>query len=496
MQQLVLQPLVHQLVQALAEDVGLPDLDGVLLKVLEQAHHQLLALTLGAHDGRNFGIDGGLEQMDGRRAGPQANSVAPALAHDLRLFQMQLVQRGHHDAVAGGLHLLDGAADLLVLPLGPGKADDAGHQACLVADLQPRGLPQHPVEDVRLQFQLQNHLAGGQLHAAHPGALEVFALQRGSLGHVLHLADRSGILLRRRVHRALQPVIRLQHGDPPRHCKGDFLYIKLIEHALQDTVDGGAVQVHAVHRQHGVAVFFLHLLRQLAGGRAVRVQAVEQDDEGLVDLGQLGNDPGLGVPVLFPGNVADGAVGGDDQADGGVVPDDLAGAGLGGHVEGDLLLEPGALDHAGLLVLLVAHGSLHHVTHAVDEAGVEAAAALQFHRHRRFGDEFGLGGHNGAPCCRLGQFVPGAGLDRGHREPREDEFFHEFLHKGALAGAHRAHHADVDVAAGAGGNVLVYAAAFHTPASFQTVMGTSSRAGAVSCRSSRWFSFIMAAGGT
>ena len=88
-------------------------------------------------------------------AGPQAHPVAPALAHDLRLFQMQLVQRGHHDAVAGGLHLLDGAAYLLVLPLCLGKADDAGHQAGLVADLQAGGLPQDFVEDVRLQLQLQ-----------------------------------------------------------------------------------------------------------------------------------------------------------------------------------------------------------------------------------------------------------------------------------------------------------------------------------------------------
>ena len=40
MQQLVLQPFVHQLMQALAKNVRLPNADGVLLEVLQKAHDQ------------------------------------------------------------------------------------------------------------------------------------------------------------------------------------------------------------------------------------------------------------------------------------------------------------------------------------------------------------------------------------------------------------------------------------------------------------------------
>lgn len=76
--------------------------------------------------------------------------------------------------------------------------------------------------------------------------------------------------------------------------------------------------------------------------------AVEQNDEGLAQRFQLVDDPFFRRDVVFPRYLADGAVGGDDDADGGVVPNDLAGAGLGGEVEGDLLVEPGALTIRGL----------------------------------------------------------------------------------------------------------------------------------------------------
>ena len=56
-QQLGLQPLVDQLVQALAKQVGLPQPGGVVSKIGQQALDQLLALALGAHDGAQLGAD-------------------------------------------------------------------------------------------------------------------------------------------------------------------------------------------------------------------------------------------------------------------------------------------------------------------------------------------------------------------------------------------------------------------------------------------------------
>ena len=132
-----------------------------------------------------------------------------------------------------------------------------------------------------------------------------------------------------------------------------------------------------------------------------------------------------------------------------MIPDDLAGAGLGGKVKGDLFLKPGAFDHAGLFVLLVAHGPLHHIAHAVDEADATLAAALQLERDGVLRDELRLGRHDGAPRRRLGQFVPRTEAGVVLLDGRQHQLLHELLDEGALAGAHRAHHSDQDLAAGA-----------------------------------------------
>ena len=56
-EQFGLQSLVHQIVEAFAEDVGLPDLDRVVLEVGQQALDQFLALALAAHNGAELGAD-------------------------------------------------------------------------------------------------------------------------------------------------------------------------------------------------------------------------------------------------------------------------------------------------------------------------------------------------------------------------------------------------------------------------------------------------------
>ena len=76
--------------------------------------------------------------------------------------------------------------------------------------------------------------------------------------------------------------------------------------------------------------------------------------------------------------------------------------------------------------------------------------ALQLQRDRVLRDEFRLGGHNGAARSRLGQFVPCAEAGVVVFNGGQHQLLHELLDEGAFAGAHRAHHADQDLAAGAG----------------------------------------------
>lgn len=55
--ELAVEILADQLVEGLAEDVGLPDGLGVPLELLEQEVDHLLALLLVAHDRRHLGLD-------------------------------------------------------------------------------------------------------------------------------------------------------------------------------------------------------------------------------------------------------------------------------------------------------------------------------------------------------------------------------------------------------------------------------------------------------
>lgn len=232
-------------------------------------------------------------------------------------------------------------------------------------------------------------------------------------------------------------------------------------------------ELGAVDRDDRAAVVPLQADGQAAACFAVRVHAVEQDQVRLADVVQLGDDALLGVQIAFPRDLGDAAVGGDHQAHGGVFPDDLAGAGLGSQVKGHSVVEPGAFDQARGVVLLVAERPVHHITHAVHQPGAETAPARKLHIHRLFGDKFRLGGHNGAAGRRLGQLVGGAGplgvvFDVGQKHQLGKPF-----DQGAFSGAHRSHHADIDITAGALGNVLVNLFLRHFGSPFHSAAGIS-----------------------
>ena len=65
MLQLGVDALSHQLVEGLAEHIGLPDAGGVLVELTEHVPHQILGLLLGAHDGTDLGLDVGADHVDG-----------------------------------------------------------------------------------------------------------------------------------------------------------------------------------------------------------------------------------------------------------------------------------------------------------------------------------------------------------------------------------------------------------------------------------------------
>ena len=112
------------------------------------------------------------------------------------------------------------------------------------------------------------------------------------------------------------------------------------------------------------------------------------------------------------------------------------------------------IDHADLhpeLLDMAAERLPDKIINTADELGRPTRpAALQLQGHGGLRDEFGLSGHDSAPCRRLRQLVPGTlpGSGRaGHGG--QHQLLHEPLDKGRFAAAHWAHHTDVDIPAGA-----------------------------------------------
>ena len=132
--------------EGFSENVGLPDLGRIPLELLEQIVDHLLALLLAAHDGGHLRLDVRPDHVDRWCAGLQTHTVPSALTDDLRLLQHQGVDGGHHDAVSGLLHLLQGVGHLVVLRLHLGQLGEQGHQVPVVPDLEPRLLGQRIIE--------------------------------------------------------------------------------------------------------------------------------------------------------------------------------------------------------------------------------------------------------------------------------------------------------------------------------------------------------------
>ena len=324
------------------------------------------------------------------------------------------------------------------------------------------------------------HRTAGKVHAGQHGFGDVLTFQRQifacNIGHFVH---RAGKFQHSSVYGALQPMAGFQHHDPTGHLHGDFSNRELIQKPLQNAVQRFGSHCYAVDGHDRPLVGILQLGGQLVGGITVRVSTVQQNDVGLTDGLQFGDDAALGLAVVFPRQVGHAAVGGDNDAHGCMLTDNAPCAGLGRQVKGHLVVKPGAFHQAGGVLFLMAEGTVHHVAHAVDKPCPEAAAAGKLDIDCLLRDELRLGGHDGAACGALGQFIVGAGTLGFVLDMRQQKQLGEALDKGAFACAHRPHHANINIAAGPARDILVDLFLRHGVSSF-----TKRRESAGRC--SRW----------
>ena len=135
--------------------------------------------------------------------------------------------------------------------------------------------------------------------------------------------------------------------------------------------------------------------------------------------------------------------------------DDLAGADLGGEIEGNLLVVPRGFDHTRRVVLDIAQRGGHDIAHAVDHSHPEGSGLVQTDLDGFLRNEFRLGGHDGASGSRLRHFIGGSLYLVLAAHVGNDQRFHELLDEGGFARSHRTDHAYIYIAAGAFGDVSV-----------------------------------------
>lgn len=186
------------------------------------------------------------------------------------------------------------------------------------------------------------------------------------------------------------------------------------------------------------------------------MQGVHQHHKGLPQLLQFPDDPLLRLQIVAAGNVRDAAVGGDHDAHGGVVADDLPGPQLRRLRHGDLMVIPRGHDHPGRQILELPHGTGNHVPHAVDEPHGEGGAVRQTHLCGLLRYELWLGGHNGAAGAALGQLVSGPLPSVVVFNIGQHLRLHKPFDEGGFSCADRPHHADIDAAAGTGCHILIH----------------------------------------
>ena len=164
--QLCLQVVAHDLIEAAAENVGLPKLAGVSLKLLEQVIHHVLGLLFIAYDRRYRGGNIGAYHVNRGGAGLHADAVSSALADDLRVLQVQVLHAGHYDAIAGVQRRLHGRGHPVILLPDSGQAGQQLHQVAVIGDGEA-GLPaERLIKQPPRQVQVCRGDAHAQIQAA------------------------------------------------------------------------------------------------------------------------------------------------------------------------------------------------------------------------------------------------------------------------------------------------------------------------------------------
>ena len=186
-----------------------------------------------------------------------------------------------------------------------------------------------------------------------------------------------------------------------------------------------------------------------------RICRVEQDEKRFSDIAQLCNNTCLRRCIILPCKLGHAAVGRDHDADRRVVADHLPRPLFRRDTHGNLVIVPRGRDEALFPIFILTVDSGDHVADAVDQAHRGVHGGIQLDGNGILRDKLRLRSHDRPAGATLRQLIACALAHIFIGDVRQHERFHEPFDKGRLPGAYRADNADVNIPAGAGGNVCV-----------------------------------------
>ena len=395
--------------------------------------------------------------MDRGGRSTETHAIAAALLDDLRFFQCHLLLLRHNNAVTGGFHFPERRLDFCVFLLNPAEFCENGEQIIFPLDFQTSGFSQNPIEQSLIQGNIDTDASGAHIHFPDRSLSDIGAGADGICKglRILDGMDFRGCLTNAGEYGFPEPVVFFQLCNPVRHADIDFPYRERAQQFGQNGADVGFVQIRAADGNYRCAVLFGETLCQFPGGRLVGIQTVQQNGKGFSQFLQFGNDALFAGGIFCTGKICDAAVCGHNQADGGVLCNDLARAYLCRHVKRHLLFKPGGMYHTGLVVFDVSQGAGDNVAYAVNHAHPHFSAFSQGEFYGFLRDELRLCGHNGFSAGGLGQFIYGALSSGFALNVRNHQLFHKPFDKRGFSGTNRADHAYINITVCAPCNIRV-----------------------------------------
>ena len=262
------------------------------------------------------------------------------MLYHLWFLKLHIVDVGDDDAVACGTYFVKRGFDLVILLFDVGKLEEELHQRFVVVDGKTRKLPDKPIEKSVCKCHLDGGFAATEIDLFHANVFDICIFRRlgKAFCDIACFGDLCGAGGNGLMHTAMDGVRAVERIHEVGKSDGDLRYGKFEQYELENVANIVFVKVETVYeRNRGVIAFFERECKHCRFF-AFGARGIEHDDEGFAHFMELGCNARFTVDIVFSGKLTEGAVAGNENADGGMIADDLLRADLRRFVKGHTFL--------------------------------------------------------------------------------------------------------------------------------------------------------------